>query len=308
MDVKQLESFLAIVEHGSLSKAAEKLRVSASTVSGHLSQLEAELGTPLLMRQPRGMLPTNAGQVLHLGARTVFLVMEQVRHNVAAAATDVAGLVRVCLPTSPATILSLPLAKSLQERHPSIRLELFAGFSGHLEEMLTQKRYDIGLLYRSSPIKGLIVEPLVDEDLVLVGGFEPGNRDEVALAEVADLRFVLPSRKHGLRQLVDRAFDAQGVQPEIIAELDTLPAIREAAFSGFAATILSMSGTGFQVGKPYAASLRRIVNPTITRTVALCRLENTLEEPVATITAGLLAELTRQAVLSGAWGNARLRT
>lgn len=308
MDVKQLESFLAIVEHGSLSKAAARLHVSASTVSGHLSQLEAELGTPLLTRQPRGMLPTNAGQVLHQGARSVFLAIEQVRNSVAAAATDVAGLVRVCLPTSPATILSLPLIECLQERHPLIRLELFAGFSGHLEDMLNQKRYDIGLLYRSLPIKGFMVEPLVDEDLVLVGGFEPDNRDEVALADVAELRFVLPSRRHGLRQLVDRAFDAQGVQPEIIAELDTLATIREMVFSGRAATILSMSGTGFQSGKPYGASLRRIVSPTITRTVALCRSKNTLEEPVVTITAGLLAELTRQAVQSGAWSNARLRT
>ncbi len=308
MDIKQLESFLAIVEHGSLSKAAERLRVSASTVSGHLSQLETELGTPLLMRQSRGVLPTNAGQALHRGTHAVFLAMEQVRHGVAAAATDVAGHVRVCLPTSPATILSLPLIKGLLERHPHIRLELFAGFSGHLEEMLTQKRYDIGLLYRSLPIKGLIVEPLVDEDLVLVGGFKPDNQDEVALADVADLPFVLPSRRHGLRQLVDRAFDAQGVQPEIIAELDTLQAIREVAFGGFAVTILSMSGTGFEAGKPYAASLRRIVNPTITRTVALCRSDDTLDAPVATVTKGLLAELTRQAVQSGTWSNARLRT
>ena len=308
MDVKQLESFLAIVEHGSLSKAAERLRVSASTISGHLSQLEAELGTQLLMRQSRGMVPTKAGEALHRSARPVVLAMEQVRHSVAGAATDIAGLVRVCLPTSPATILSVPLINCLLERHPRIRLELFAGFSGHLEEMLTQKRYDIGLLYRSSPIKGLTVEPLVDEDLVLVGGFEPGNRDEVALADVADLRFVLPSRRHGLRQVIDRAFDAQGMQPEIIAELDTLPAMREVAFSRLAATILSMSGTAFQAGKPYPASLRRIVNPTITRTVALCRSESTLDDPVVTITAGLLAELTRQVVQSGTWSNARLRT
>lgn len=308
MDVKQLESFLAIVEQGSLSKAAARLHVSASTISGHLSQLEAELGTPLLTRQPRGMLPTNAGEALHRGARSVFLAMEQIRNSVAAAATDVAGLVRVCLPASPATILSLPLIGCLRERHPRIRLELFAGFSGHLEDMLNQKRYDIGLLYRSLPLKGFTVEPLVDEDLVLVGGFEPDNRDEVALSEIAELRFVLPSRKLGLRQLVDRAFDGQGLEPEIIAELDTLAALREVALSGRAATILSMSGTGFQAGQPYGASLRRIVGPTITRTVALCRSRNTLDEPVVTIAAGMLAELTRRMVQSGTWSNARLRT
>ena len=308
MDVKHLESFLAITEHGSLSRAAEELQVSTSTVSGHLTQLEAELGTPLLMRHARGMLPTSAGQVLHQGARAVVLAMEQVRHNVAATATDLTGRARVCLPAGPAAILSLPLIKCLQERHPRIRLELFAGISSHLEKMLTEKRYDIGLLYHSSPIKGLIVESLVDEDLVLVGGFEQGNRDDIALADVARLRLVLPSRKYGLRQLIDRAFDAQGVWPEIIAELDTLPGIREVAFGGFAATILSMPGAGFQAGKPYAASLRRIINPTITRSVALCHLEGTSKEPVAMITAALLAELMRHAVHDGTWRNARLRT
>ena len=308
MDVKQLESFLAIVEQGSLSKAAARLHVSVSTISGHLSQLEAELGTPLLTRRSRGMLPTNAGQALQQGVRSVFLAMEQVRNSVAAAATDVAGLVRVCLPSSPATMLSLPLFGCLRERHPRIRLELFAGISGHLEDMLNQKRYDVGLLYRSLPLKGFTVEPLVDEDLVLVGGFEPDNQEEIALSDVAELPFVLPSRKHGLRRLVDRAFDAQGIEPEIIAELDMLAALKGVAFSGRAATILSMSGTGFQAGKPYGASLRRIVNPTITRTVALCRSKNSLEEPIVTITAGLLAELTRHMVQSGSWRNARLRT
>ena len=308
MDVKQLESFLAIIEQGSLSKAAARLHVSASTISGHLSQLEAELGASLLTRQSRGMLPTNAGQVLHQGARSILLAMEQVRNSVAAAATDVAGLVRVCLPTSPSTILSLPLFGCLRERHPRIRLELFAGFSDHLENMLSQKRYDIGLLYRSLPLKGFTVEPLVDEDLVLVGGFEPDNQDDVVLSEVAELPFVLPSRKHGLRRLLDRAFDAQGLEPDIVAELDTLAALRGVAFSGRAATILSMSGTGFQAGKPYGASLRRIVNPTITRTVALCCSESTLQEPIVTITAGLLADVIRQMVRSGTWKNARLRT
>jgi len=154
----------------------------------------------------------------------------------------------------------------------------------------------------------LIIEPLVDEDLVLVGGFEPDNRDEVALVDIAELPFVLPSRRHGLRQLVDWAFDAQGIEPEVIAELDTLAAIEDVVFSGRSAIILSMSGTGFQAGESYRASLRRIVNPTITQTVSLCRSDDALNEPVVTITIVLLIELTRQSVQNGSWTNARLRT
>lgn len=308
MEIKQLQCFIAVAEHGSLANAAARTHVSPSTISGYIAQLEAELGTILFIRLPRGVRLTNAGQALVRSARAVLQAVEQVRHNVAAAGTEVAGRVRVCLPTSPATILSTPLVQHLWQQHPRIRLELFASFSGVLLEMLNQNRYDLGLLYTATPINGLIVEPLLDEDLVLVGGFDPGERRDVALADTAKLRFVFPSPNHRLRQTIDRAFEAQGLQPEVIADLDTLQTIKKVVFKGLAATILSMSGTGYSAGHPYGASIRRIVNPTITRTVALCRPKTPLEAPAVTIVAGMLADITRQMVLDGTWAHARLRT
>lgn len=306
LEVKQLQSFVAIVDHGSLAKASARLHVSAATISTYVSQLEAEFGTDLLVRLPRGVAPTDAGKALYRGARGVLQAVEQARHGVAAAKVEVAGPVRVCLPTSPATILSLPLLGRLRERHPGIRLELFEGFSGDLEEMMNQNRYDLGLLYRAAPIKGLIVEPLVEEDLMLVGGFAPDDHRDIRLADAAHLRFVLPSRRHDLRRLIDRAFAAQGLRPEVVADLDTLQALREAALSGQAATILSVSGTAFRADRPYGASLRRVVEPAIKRTVALCRPEDAPMAPVVEVTAGLLTELVRQSVQDGSWTGARL--
>ena len=344
MDVKQLQSFVSAIDHGSLGKAAARISVSASTISGYINQLEAEFGTELVVRLPQGVVPTAAGKELHQGARTVLQAVEQLRDRVFAAATaEISGLVRVCLPTSPAMLLSLPLLTRLREQHPGIRLELFEGFSGHLEEMLNQNRYDFGLLYRSTPIKGLVVEPLLDEDLVLIGGFDPDDRRDVSISELAELQFVFPSPKHGLRQIIDQAFAAQGVRPRVIADLDTLQAMRDAAFSGLAATILSilrplenpkiswrvargirgvsevrsfrvltwteyMSGTGLQAGQPYGASVRRLTDPFFTRTVALCRPENAPQSQAVITAATSLADLTHQQVLNGTWGGARVRS
>lgn len=308
MDIKQLQCFVVVAQHGSLGKAASKLRLSPSTISGYIGQLEAELGTELFIRFPRGVKLTSAGQELARGARGVLLAVEQVRHDVTAAGTEVAGRVRVCLPTSPATILSVPLLEHLQRHHPRVHLELFAGYSGFLQEMLNQNRYDIGLLYTATPLKGLVVEPLLDEDLVLVGGFDPGERSDVALAETAKLRFVFPSANHLLRQTIDRAFDSLSLQPDVIADLDSLQAIKDMTFKGTAATILSISGTGYTAGHPYDVSIRRIINPTITRTVALCRPITSSEAPAVTITAGILAQLTSQMVVDGTWAGARLRS
>ncbi len=307
MDIKQLQAFIAVVDHGGLGKAGARLHLSASTISGYLSQLEAELGAELFVRLPRGVKSTDAGQALYRNAHMVLQAIEQLRHNVSVAATEITGLVRVCLPTSPATILSLPLLDYLRQHHPRIRLELFEGFSGHLEEMLNQNRYDFGLLYRSATIKGLIVEPILDEDLVLIGGFDPIDRRDIPLTELRDLRFVFPSQRHALRRVIDRAFDAHGMQPEVIADLDTLQAIRHAVFNRRAASILSMSGIRSRAGEDYTVSVRRIINPTITRTVSLCYPENDGQMPAVAVAAGILVELTRQAVLYGSWPSARLR-
>lgn len=309
MDIKQLQSFVSAIDHGSLGKAAARISVSASTISGYINQLEAEFGTELVVRLPQGVVPTAAGKELHQGARTVLQAVEQLRDRIFAAATaEISGLVRVCLPTSPAMLLSLPLLTRLREQHPGIRLELFEGFSGHLEEMLNQNRYDFGLLYRSTPIKGLVVEPLLDEDLVLIGGFDPDDRRDVSISELAELQFVFPSPKHGLRQIIDQAFAAQGVRPRVIADLDTLQAMRDVAFSGLAATILSMSGTGLQAGQPYGASVRRLTDPFFTRTVALCRPENAPQSQAVITAATSLADLTHQQVLNGTWDGARVRS
>ena len=71
MDIRQLRYFLAIVEEGSLSRAAQALHVAQPALSIHIRNMEADLGTALLFRSPRGVVPTEAGQVLLRHARTV---------------------------------------------------------------------------------------------------------------------------------------------------------------------------------------------------------------------------------------------
>ncbi len=71
MDLRQLRYFTAIVEQGSFSKAATKLRVAQPALSQHLRHMEDELGVALLHRGTRGVLPTEAGERLLLRARAI---------------------------------------------------------------------------------------------------------------------------------------------------------------------------------------------------------------------------------------------
>ena len=64
MNLKQLEVFLAVVEAGSFSRAAEATFITQSTVSQHISSLEAEFDLKLLDRTGRAVLPTEGGRIL----------------------------------------------------------------------------------------------------------------------------------------------------------------------------------------------------------------------------------------------------
>lgn len=71
MDIRQLRCFLATIDEGSLSAAAVKLQLAQPSLSQHVARLEEELGTQLLVRTPRGITPTDAGQALAGHARTI---------------------------------------------------------------------------------------------------------------------------------------------------------------------------------------------------------------------------------------------
>ena len=80
MDLRQLRYFIAIVEQGSFSKAAETLNVAQPALSLHVRNMEAELGSALLFRSPQGVVATEAGEILIRHARIVIDQLSIARH------------------------------------------------------------------------------------------------------------------------------------------------------------------------------------------------------------------------------------
>ena len=77
MDFKQLESFVAVVDEGSFSNAADRLQLSQSMVTIHVRNLEAELGTPLFKRIGKKLIPTEAGKVYINSARQMMAIQKE---------------------------------------------------------------------------------------------------------------------------------------------------------------------------------------------------------------------------------------
>ncbi len=121
-----VRSFLAVLDAGSLMGAARQIQARQPTLSRHVAELEAQLGTPLFERTGRGVLPTAAALALADGARQMQAGAEAMSHTLARSRQARSGSVRITTSQVAANYLLPPLLARLQQQEPGIQIDLVA--------------------------------------------------------------------------------------------------------------------------------------------------------------------------------------
>lgn len=175
MELHQLRYFLAVVDEGSFSAAAQAVRISQSGVSTQIQKLERELGVSLIDRSPRRVTLTPAGRALLPAIRSVLTAVAQV----GATAHDLRGLVVGSLRIGTVTGLAWPrlvdALAALHTRHPGVDLRLHEGNSDDLVAGVRDGRLDIAVAgWAGEPPPGLPSRIVIDDALVAI--VAPGHR------------------------------------------------------------------------------------------------------------------------------------
>lgn len=123
-DFLALQSFVAVVESGSFSKAAEQLGASTAAISRRVSGLEQQLGLQLLRRTTRRIDLTEAGQQFYGDVVNVFLLLGEAEERVRAGTERVSGLMRVAAPMSFGIQKLAPVLPLFMQRHPDLKVQL----------------------------------------------------------------------------------------------------------------------------------------------------------------------------------------
>ncbi|MBO4119532.1 LysR family transcriptional regulator [Cupriavidus gilardii] len=279
MDIRGMRYFVAIVEHGSLTRAAEVAHVAQPALSQQLAALEAELGVALVHRGAKGVKPTEAGRTLYRHARAILKQIDVARADVKVAGADIAGTVAIGLPTTAAAAFGMPLVRAVRQRYPGVRLQLFESMSGYIAELLNNNRLDFAILFRDTPSRAVELEPLASEALYLVGTppisadskrrrAGPGKQATIALKSLAEIPLVLPSGAQGLREVLEQHASGAGIRLQVVADLDSLPILLQTAREGLACTILPASSLSRE---PNVDALpTRLILPELDRTLSLC--------------------------------------
>ncbi len=279
MDFRQLRTFVNVAQLGSISLAAERLNVAQSALTRQIQALEAELRVLLLRRHGRGVSPTPEGQLLLERAAAILREVEATRQALKADPDVLTGEVAFGMPPSVADALTAPLMEAFMTAYPKVKLRAVTGASGYVLDWLQRGLIDVGVIYDVKPTPMIETSPLMSEQLYLVqmGPGTAADRDGVTLAEAARHPLVLPSARHGLRQLLDGAAASVGLNLETVAEADTLHVLIDLARRGVAVTILPHVSIVREV-EAGALAARPIVAPEIKRHMALARV---IDRPVS---------------------------
>ncbi|MFQ9623992.1 MAG: nitrogen assimilation transcriptional regulator NAC [Enterobacteriaceae bacterium] len=267
MNLRRLKYFVKIVDIGSLTQAAEVLHIAQPALSQQVATLEGELDQQLLIRTKRGVTPTEAGKILYTHARTILRQCEQAQLAVNNVGHTLSGQVSIGLaPGTAASAITMPLLQTVRNELPEVMVYLQESSGTILNDKLLSGQLDMAVLYERSPVAGIISQPLLKEDLYLVGTRDcPGQ--SVDLTAVAEMNLFLPRDYSAVRARVTEAFTLRRLSAKIIGEIESITTLTAIA-SGMGVTVLPESAARSLCG---AANgwMARISTPSMSLSLSL---------------------------------------
>lgn len=213
-----LRYFLEVAESGSLTEASARLHVAASALSRQIAGLEAQMGTPLFDRHPRGMVLTAAGEILAVHARRTLLDAERALGEIGALQGLRAGQVRLATSDAFANELVPRLCVEFQRTHAGIQFSVISLPTAQVPDAVRSGAADIGLCFSRAPHKD--IEVVYRQTAPVLALLPPGHalarKPQVTLAQMARHPLALPPAETTVRQMIDIVCSRQGLQLEAV--------------------------------------------------------------------------------------------
>ncbi len=243
MELKQLRSFVCVVQCGSFTKASEKLYLSQPTVSAHIQALEEELGKRLLLRTTKNLEVTSIGQEVY---RRAVDILELQNQMVDLCSYKKQRVIRLGASTVPSAYLLPHLLPEFGTLYPEIYFTVQQTNSQGVLDGLLDGLFDVGLL----GLKGddrLTCIPFCEDRIVLIAPVaEPylslRGQQPPPLTELLAQPIILREKSSGSRKTADLFLDSMGIhedQLHVIARMNDQEAIKNLVAGGLGVSLIS---------------------------------------------------------------------
>jgi LysR family nitrogen assimilation transcriptional regulator len=268
MDFKQMQYFLCLAQERNVTRAARRLNIVQPALSMQIARLEASLDKQLFFRTAQGMSLTPAGEEFERLVAPIIRDVDRAREEMARIDGKIAGRVSIGMINSAAQCILPVSTRRITSAYPDIGLSVCEGYSETMLEWVLTGQLDLAVVNERQRGGAPPMQHILDEEMLLAHSATDAVKlpKSMSFAALGKLDLVLPSRRHGLRRIIDDAAGSAGLTLSPRLEMDTLPAICGVVAETGMATILP--GIALRAELEAGTIRARRLRPSLTRSIA----------------------------------------
>lgn len=257
LEIRHLQTLLALRETGTLSGAAARVHLTQSALSHQIRQMESHYGAPLFERKTQPLRLTPAGQRLHELALQVTEAVGSAERDIARLVQGRAGRLRIAVECHTCFEWLMPAMDAFRQNWPEVELDLVSGFHAYPLNLLREDRAELVIVSERGRADGMAFHPLFGFEIVgLVSCLHPlAEKEYLTPRDFTDETLVAYPVPDDMLDVVRQFLRPRGVEParrtaELTVAILQLVASRRGIAALPAWAVQSYLKTGYVLGKP----------------------------------------------------------
>lgn len=242
-DLISLDLFITVAQERNLTRAGRIKHVAVSAISKRISELEAQIGSPLLLRNARGVELTPAGQSLLFYARQLKQTLAQLDTELSGYASGVKGHIRVHAITSALSQFLPQDVAGFAALYPQIKFDIEERVGSAVIRAVADGRADIGIIAAQTAAEGLETFTYRHDELTLVVpcGHELATRKTIGFKEALEHEFVGPHLESSVHALLTQEASKLGMMLKLRIRISSFDCMCRMVSNGLGVAVLPRS-------------------------------------------------------------------
>lgn len=217
MELRDLHFFMAVVQHGSFTKAADVLFVSQPTLTKSIQKLETEYRAKLLERTTRQLRLTDIGTIVYEHGQQIFQQILELERSIEDVRNIQVGTIKMGIPPLIGTLFFPEIARRFHKRFPLVTLELVEYGAKLIGELVQSGRVDVGIVVLPIENDMFAIEPLIEDEFVVFvhADHQIAQEETVLLKNLKDESFILFTAEFALHDFIIRSCENEGFLPKV---------------------------------------------------------------------------------------------
>jgi DNA-binding transcriptional LysR family regulator len=256
LNIRQIETFAAVMKTGTASRAAETLGVTQPAVSRSLAELERAVGFALFARIRNRLVPTPEARQLYRDVETTFRGIDTLRASAARLRDRGSGEIRVATLAALGVSFVPRAVRRFREKHPTVRVTLHVLPSRQVRDLVASGQFDLGLAAEEIDLTGVAHQLFASRDALcaIPAGHPLAEKPKIVPRDLHDIPFIAYVPEDRPRQRMEQILLKAGVVPRLVVE------------TIYTSTVYALVAEGVGIGMvhPYAtgvADARVVLRP-----------------------------------------------